>query len=287
MNWRRRTIQCILFISVWIAQGQGKYITVGTDSIKIYVEDVGKGKPIVFIPGWTMTSQFFSKQKNYFKNGYHYISYDPRSHGKSAKTEKRNTYEDHATDLNDLINKLELDDVVLIGWSSGSATIYEYVKKYGSNNIDRVIFIDEPPKWIGDTSKEWVYGSFDEYRESLRDLIKDRLGYAKGTVQWMLQKNGNTKEHNWMVAQMMLTSNNAALSLYIDGLTSDYTEEVKRMDKKIPLLYLVRESWYGQANQWLDKNAPHSKVLPIKSHAIFWEDPENFNEIAETFIDDS
>ncbi|UII81129.1 alpha/beta hydrolase [Flagellimonas sp. CMM7] len=249
MNWCKGTIQYILFISVWIANCQSKYITVGTDSIKVYVEDIGKGKPIVFIPGWTMTSQFFSKQKDYFKNDYRYISYDPRSHGKSTKTEKRNTYEDHANDLNDLINKLELDDVVLIGWSSGSATIYEYVKKYGSNNIDRVIFIDEPPKWIGDTSKEWVYGSFDEYKESLKDLINDRFGYAKGTVQWMLQKNGDAKEHNWMVAQMMLTSNNAALSLYIDGLTSDYTEEVKRMDKTTSLLYLVRESWYDQAKQ--------------------------------------
>ncbi|MDC6366849.1 MULTISPECIES: alpha/beta fold hydrolase [Flavobacteriaceae] len=287
MNLLKRTLQFFLFISVWFVQGQGKYLTIGIDSIKIYIEDAGKGKPIVFIPGWTMTSQFFSKQKDYFKKDHRYISYDPRSHGKSSKTEIRNTYAGHATDLYHLISALQLDDVILIGWSSGSATVYEYVKKYGTGGIDKIVFIDEPPKWVGDSEKEWVYGSFDAYRESLKNLINDRTGYAKGTVQWMLQKNMNEGERDWMVAQMMLTPNNAALSLYVDGLTSDYTDVAKSMNEKIPLLYLVRESWYDKAKQWLDKNIKYSKVLPIKSHAPFWENPEIFNEIVETFINGS
>ena len=284
MHLFKKIIQSFILICVLTTTAQGEFITVGKDSIQIYVEDKGSGKPIIFIPGWTMSSQFFLNQKTHFKKDYRYISYDPRSHGASTKTELGNTYKYHATDLKDLISQLNLEDVILVGWSSGCATIYEYVKYYGTDKLSHLIFIDEPPKWVGNVSEEWVYGTFEGYRESLRGLITNRYNYAKGTVEWMLRKPQSDEQQSWMIREMLKTPNYAALSLYVDGLINDYTDILKTLDNKLPMLFLVRASWYEETSKWLKKHASNSEVEPIESHAMFWESPEVFNKLLETFL---
>ncbi len=280
----RKLIYALLLIVGFILRGQDQFIKVGKDSIDIYVEDLGEGKPVLFIPGWTMTSQFFSKQKKTFSEKFRFISYDPRGHGKSSKTLTGHTYKNHAIDLKDLIDRLNLQDVVLVGWSSGCATIYEYVQRYGNENLSHLVFIDEPPKWIGDKNKEWVYGSFEGYREGLKDLINDRKSYASGTANWMTKQSLDSVQENWMVDQMLMTPNDAALSLYVDGMVSDYTKVLMGLSGKLPMLFMLRESWYQDVLNWLKINVPDAKAVSIKSHAEFWEAPTDFNTTLEAFI---
>ncbi|MEM9649418.1 MAG: alpha/beta hydrolase [Bacteroidota bacterium] len=284
MHFRNFLMGFCLVLSTLSISAQGKLITIGKNSIQLYVEDTGKGPAIVFIPGWTMTSKFFQKQKDHYSNNYRFISYDPRSQGESTKTEKGNFYKTHARDLKALLLHLDLNDVILIGWSSGCATIFEYIQLFGTDNINRLVFIDEPPKWIGDTSEDWVYGSFEDYRGSLKDLLQDNLTYAREVVQWMLVKNQDIEEENWMVEQMLKTPRYAALSLYIDGLVSDYQDTLESIDGKIPALYMVRKTWYESTTNWLKTNAPHAKCVAIESHAMFWEAPKAFNQLLDDFL---
>ncbi|MEM7382502.1 MAG: alpha/beta hydrolase [Bacteroidota bacterium] len=284
MSLIKRTICVVLLFIALQLQGQSKLITVGKDSVGLYIEDFGKGRPIVFIPGWTMTTQFFQKQTEHFRKNFRFITYDPRSHGKSSKAEKGHTYKNHAEDLSEILKSLDLKDIVLVGWSSGCATIYEYVALYGIENLSHLVFIDEPPKWIGDTSTEWVYGSFEGYRESLKDLIQDRESYAYDVANWMTKQELDSVQQNWMVKQMLMTPNDVALSLYIDGMVSDYNNILKGLNKKIPMLFMVRESWYDRTMNWLRSEVSEARVASISSHAEFWEKPEDFNSKLETFI---
>lgn len=264
------------------SNAQESYISV--NNIDIYIEDIGTGQPIIFIPGWTMTTEFFSKQKSYFKKDFRFITFDPRSQGKSTKTKVGNNYKTHAADLKTIIKKLQLTNVILVGWSSGCATIYEYINSNGTNNIKQLIFIDEPPKWIGNPSKEWVYGTFEDYKESLKSLISNRVEYASNTVEWMLKKEANAHTKRWMVNQMLLTPLDATLSLYIDGMASDYNSTLKSVDKTIPLLFLVSPLTFSRAKTWLKANIPNAKIKAIDSHADFWERPEKFNLKLNKFL---
>ncbi|UII81317.1 alpha/beta fold hydrolase [Flagellimonas sp. CMM7] len=280
----RKPICALALLIVSVLHSQSQFIEIGKDSAAIYVEDFGKGKPVLFIPGWTMTTEFFSNQRDYFEDKFRYISYDPRSHGKSAKTRSGHTYKNHAIDLRGIIQKLNLKDVALVGWSSGSATIYEYVQLYGIEGLSHLVFIDEPPKWIGDNTDEWVYGTFEGYRESLKDLISDRKAYASSTVNWMTLKDLDSVQEHWMVNQMLMTPNDAALSLYIDGMASDYNEIVIGLNGKIPMLFMLRESWYDEGQSWLSNNVPQAKGVSIESHAAFWDNTDHFNTALESFI---
>ncbi|KQC30355.1 alpha/beta fold hydrolase [Flagellimonas eckloniae] len=274
----------IILICLWVYRsfGQGEYITLD-DSTQLYIEELGSGQTILFIPGWTMTHRFFEKQKEYFSNQYHVLSYDPRGQGRSDKTLFGNTYANHARDLHQILQKKSLKNVILVGWSSGCLTMYEYIRAYRFDKIDKMIFIDEPPKWIGDVDTEWVYGSFDDYRGSLKNLISEPSD-PNEIIDWMLANPIDSSTRAWMNQEILMTPQHIALSLYVDGIASDYTKEVALIQSRVTVFFMVRAFWYDQATNWLKQVTPNSKVVSISSHAMFWESPKKFNQILSTFL---
>ncbi len=281
-----RLFKVLLFILiVGNALAQNEFINLD-DGAELYVEEAGEGQALIFIPGWTMTQRFFEKQKAFFSDKYRFISYDPRGQGRSDKTSTKNTYADHANDLRQLLIKKELDEIVLIGWSSGCLTMYEYLRQYGTDRINKMVFIDEPPKWIGDRNSEWVYGNFDDYRGSLKGLISEPAD-PDGIIDWMLNEPINKEDRSWMKKEMLMTSRDVAIRLYIDGLISDYTDEVVKYTSKVPSLFMVRSSWIDNVRNWLSEKSPEAEVRSISSHAMFWEKPEKFNKDLLRFITSS
>jgi len=279
MPFRNIQFYILLFFSLSVNAQRENYIKLPDQNITLYYEDVGSGNPIIFIPGWTMTTRFFSKQKEYFSKQYRFITFDPRSQGESEKTPVGNSYDVHAQDLAEFIKLLKLKNVVLVGWSSGCITMFEYLKQFGTENIKQVFFIDETPKWIGDSENEWVYGNFDDYRSSLLGLTRSRTRDAVGTVNWMLQNPVSDNDKEWMINDMLKTPNYAALSLYIDGLASNYIDVVKHIKTPFKSAFFLRDSWYGKASLWLNKEAPSYNTVAITSHAMFWEKPKKFNQL--------
>ncbi|MEL6304694.1 MAG: alpha/beta hydrolase [Bacteroidota bacterium] len=261
-------------------QGQEEFVML-KDSTKLYVEDSGKGQTLLFIPGWTMTGRFFEKQQQQLSKTHQVITYDPRGQGKSNQTIYKNTYFHHAKDLRELILQKDLKDVILIGWSSGCLTLFEYLRTYQNDRIKQLVFIDEPPKWIGEVDKEWVYGTFDNYRSSLKGMLEGP-SEPNGIIDWMLKDSIAPETRAWMRNEIQMTPPHVALSLYIDGLACDYTQEVQSIS--IPTLYMVRDSWFTKARSWLNEKAPKIEVVSISSHAMFWEKPEEFNAQLLQFI---
>ena len=84
--------------AVQIASAEGKSVDIG-DWVKLHYEEQGSGQPLVLIPGWTMTTLFFEHQMDHFAKRFRTIAFDPRSHGKSTKTDKGNDYGQHGRDL--------------------------------------------------------------------------------------------------------------------------------------------------------------------------------------------
>ena len=272
----------ILSIQPALGQG-GQYVQIN-DDVELYYEERGAGTPLIFIPGWTMTTAFFEHQLAYFSRQYRVITIDPRSQGRSSKTLENNTYAQHASDLAAFMEALDLEDVVLAGWSSGAHTLYAYIRAFSLARIKALVFIDETPKWIGDTKTEWVYGTAMGYKSSIQGILHDRRNGAAGIARWMVERPLNDEEVAWMVDEMMKTPTHAAFMLYVDSLFEDYMPEARAIDGQVPVLYMLRESWLDQARRWLDVHAPNAEILPMNHHAMFWERPDAFNAALEIFL---
>ena len=120
-------------------------ITVGTENstdIEIYYEDHGSGQAVVLIHGYPLDGSSWEKQAAALLGaGYRVITYDRRGFGKSSKPAGGYDYDTFAADLDTLLTTLDLNDVVLVGFSMGTGEVGRYLGTYGSARVARAAFL--------------------------------------------------------------------------------------------------------------------------------------------------
>src|SRR5262245_18474240 len=116
--------------------------TAGNKSVNIYYEDLGNGRPIVLIHGWPLSGSMWEYQvPTLVEKGFRCITYDRRGFGKSDYPEDGYDYNTMAGDLNALLERLDLQDVILVGFSMGGGEIAKYFSLYGGSRVKKVILI--------------------------------------------------------------------------------------------------------------------------------------------------
>ena len=120
-------------------------ITVGKEnstSIELYYEDHGSGSPVVLIHGWPLSGASWEKQTAaLLAAGHSVITYDRRGFGRSSKPSTGYDYDTFAADLDTVLNRLELTDVALVGFSMGSGEVTRYIGRYGTERVRKAVLI--------------------------------------------------------------------------------------------------------------------------------------------------
>ena len=121
------------------------YITVGDENstpIELYYEDQGSGQPVVLIHGYPLNGHSWEKQtRELLAAGYRVIAYDRRGFGQSSKVGSGYDYDTFAADLNTLLETLDLQDVILVGFSMGTGELARYVSRYGHERVAKLAFL--------------------------------------------------------------------------------------------------------------------------------------------------
>jgi len=121
------------------------FITVGTENstdISLYYEDHGSGQPVVLIHGYPLDGHSWEKQSAaLLANGYRVITYDRRGFGQSSQPTTGYDYDTFAHDLKVVLDTLDLNDVVLVGFSMGTGEVGRYLGTYGSARVAKAAFL--------------------------------------------------------------------------------------------------------------------------------------------------
>ncbi len=113
--------------------------------VELYYEVTGEGTPLVFVPGWTFSTEVFDHQVVHFSKTHKVVSFNPRSQGRSTVTLQGNDYATESSDLCKLLDHLDLRDPVLVGWSYGCLPLWGAVRLRGTKPFKAFVFIDMPP----------------------------------------------------------------------------------------------------------------------------------------------
>ncbi|CAM5316999.1 Bromoperoxidase OS=Streptomyces griseorubiginosus OX=67304 GN=bpoA2 PE=3 SV=1 [Streptomyces griseorubiginosus] len=73
--------------------------------------------------------------------GYRVITYDRRGSGQSSQPTTGYDYDTFAADLNTVMETLDLQGAVLVGFSMGTGEVARYVSRYGSGRVAKVAFL--------------------------------------------------------------------------------------------------------------------------------------------------
>jgi non-heme chloroperoxidase len=274
------------------------FITVGTENstdIELYYEDHGSGQPVVLIHGYPLDGSSWEKQTAALLDaGYRVITYDRRGFGKSSKTTEGYDYDTFAADLNELLTTLNLNDVVLVGFSMGTGEVARYLSNYGSTRVARAAFLgslepfllktdDNPdgvPQEVFDGLTQAVtadrYAFFTEFFKNFYNsdtfLGTPRLSQELVNASWNL------------AARSGATASVAAQPTWL----TDFRQDIPKID--VPALIL-----HGTADNILPidstgrlfaKALPSAEYVEIEGapHGLLWTHAAEVNEALLRFL---
>lgn len=258
-------------------------VAISSDGVKISFEQQGKGKPaIVFVHGWSNNRSVWDAQMAHFSEKYRVIAVDLPGFGESGYNRTNWTMASFGEDVAAVIKKLNLKQVVLVGFSMGGPVIIETAKTSPENLIGLVLVdvlqdveTKYPPDMIAymdsvlmdlvtnPTNEKAVAGGF--YKKNPEASFKRVLS--------MLSAHKNTSRIGWKES--------------IDDFFRWSNEDCIGSLKKVRVPIISINSDMEPTNvQAFKKYVPsyQLKIIPNVAHVVMWDDPEEFNRLLEESI---
>jgi non-heme chloroperoxidase len=272
-------------------------ITVGTENsapIEIHYEDHGSGQPVVLIHGYPLNGASWEKQERVLLHaGYRVITYDRRGFGKSSQPTVGYDYDTFTSDLNVLLDHLNLTDVVLVGFSMGTGEVVRYLSTYGSTRVAKAVLMGTIPPFVLKTSDnpEGVDGAvFDEIKAA---VLNDRPAFFKSFLDDFNNVDvlGGTRisEQAWQNSFIVAVGASPyAAHACVDTWLTDFRDDLPKID--VPTLVL-----HGDADRILPYSATAARlpglikdveVVTVEGgpHNIAWTHPDEVNDALLAFI---
>lgn len=149
-----------------------------TDTIHLHYEDLGTGQPVVFIHGWPLSGDMWEYQvTELVQQGLRCITYDRRGFGKSSRPATGYNYDTMAEDLHALLQTLQLENVILVGFSMGGGEVARYMSRYGGERVARIVLISAVTPYMLKTTDNPEGIDKGVFEEIMAGLKQDRIGF--------------------------------------------------------------------------------------------------------------
>ncbi|MFZ2324637.1 MAG: alpha/beta hydrolase [Ignavibacteriaceae bacterium] len=127
---------------------RAEYIEV-EPNVRLHLTDAGEGRPIVLIHGWPLSDEMYEYQYNELINkNFRVIGITLRGFGKSDKPYGVHDYDVYASDIKKVLDKLKIEDAVLVGFSMGGAIAIRFVAAYNGAHISKLALVSAAaPIW--------------------------------------------------------------------------------------------------------------------------------------------
>lgn len=230
-----------------------------SDGTTIYYKDWGSksGQPVVFSHGWPLDADAFEDHMFFLAtHGYRCIGHDRRGHGRSSQPWAGNDLDTYADDLAALLEALTLDDVILVGHSTGGGEVIRFIGRHGNGRVPKLVLIGAiAPLMLKTVANPdgMPIEAFDELRKAVlrdrsqffMDLSMPFYGYNRDPSRM----SGGVREAFWL--QGMMAGLPACYYCIKAFSETDLTEDLKAID--VPTLII-----HGDDDQ----------IVPIKASAL-------------------
>jgi len=217
----------------------------GREGNQIYFKDWGRGPAVTFSHGWPLNADAWDGQMHFLaEKGFRTVALDRRGHGRSSQTSSGNDMNGYADDLASVIDALDLNNVTLVGHSTGGGEVVRYMSRYGTKKVAGAVLIAAvPPVMIKSASNP--EGLPMEVFDKLRmGVASDRSQFYKDfALPFYGANRPGTKVSQGLLDQFWLWSMQAGQKNSYDSIKAfsetDFTEELKKID--VPTLVIHGE----------------------------------------------
>ncbi|MBR9915187.1 MAG: alpha/beta hydrolase [Algicola sp.] len=253
------------------------------EPVDIFYEDYGEGQPVILIHGWPLSRKSWEHQVwKIVESGYRCISYDRRGFGISSFPWNNYDYSSLASDLNEIIEQLDLNDAIIVGFSMGGGEVVRYFTDYGSDKIAKAALIssiiplvkqkDDNPDGVPEKDLEGI-------KEALES---DRVGFLKEFHKGFYNYDDNKDrvseaqlEYDFIIASH--ASPRGTIEAAKAWMHTDFRSELKHVDvptlivhgdadSTVPMATSAKQAAQGITNNQFEiiKGAPHGLNITHK-----------------------
>lgn len=273
------------------------YVKVGQENGQdtlLYFEDHGSGQPVVLIHGYPLNGHSWERQEAALLDaGYRVITYDRRGFGMSSQPSVGYDYDTFAADLNALLEHLNLQGVVLVGFSMGGGEVARYLGKYGAGRVSKAVFAGAIAPFLLKTADnpEGVDQSvFDGIMDGIR---KDRMAFFAGFFQNFYNADvflGSRVSEEVLRSSFNVASQSSARATLacVPAWLTDFRADVAKI--AVPTLIVHGEADrivpFEASGKRLASLIKGSELVAIKDgpHAIGWTHAEELNAALLAFL---
>jgi len=254
--------------------------------VRLHHEELGAGAPLVLLHGWAMSLEVWERQVNELARRHHVVCADLRGHGRSPKPLDGYDYEDHCEDVVELLERLDLDAVTLIGWSMAGAISARIARR--STRIARLVMVGSPPRLT--RAADFPAGADPRACAAFRAHIEaDRQAALWQTALDTLHRTdaGAEPTARWLHALTMRAPVWSLLGAYDGVLAADVREDLQAL--RIPTLVVhgAHDAYVStDAARWSAAAVPGARfeLLEHSGHAPFLDEPERFAAVLDGFL---
>lgn len=268
---------------------------------RLYYEAEGRGRPLVLLHGAWASQRWWHWQIPALSRSYQVVSMDMRGHGRSTDLVKGYSIPGFVSDLDMLLQGLEIHETALVGWSMGGMIALEYCLRYPRRVRALVLMATRGHR--NPAMKPRIL--FQYLRSILRLLTEftaprkyDRTGAAfqRESARWVEQETRKVlsseapgEVFEWMVSELTRHPRRNYLEI-ARGLWNWEAGEALR-ELRTPTLIMVGENdpWAPpRFSRLLHEAIPHAKLVIVEGqkHYVPMERPDLVNTAILDFLRD-
>lgn len=247
-----------------------------SDGVRLSYLEAGRGRTIVFVPGWTMPAWIWDPQIAALSARWRVVALDPRSQGRSQIATSGHEPARRGRDIGELLDRLGPERVVLAGWSLGVLDSLSYLAMAGDRRIAGLVLVDNS---VGE-------GTPPPPRPPT--FVPALRRNREPTVRAFVRNMYKTPQDPRYLEAVTQASLRTPLQASIDLLSYNRPREFWRdavYSTQRPVLYCVRSGLRGQATLLERNHADATSVIfEDAGHALFVDDAPRFNALVEDFL---
>jgi non-heme chloroperoxidase len=272
-------------------------ISVGTENgapVEIHYEDHGSGRPVVLIHGYPLDGNSWERQeRELLANGYRVISYDRRGFGRSSRPAVGYDYDTFASDLNALLEHLDVADVALVGFSMGTGEVTRYLGTYGSGRVRKAALLGAIPPFLLKTADNPAGvdgGVFDGIKAA---IAKDRYAYLEDLFNdfYNVDVFGGSRisDRAWQASFVVAAgASPSATYACVDSWLTDFRGDLERVDVPTLVVHGTEDRILpiGATAERLPALIEDVRLVRVEGgpHNIAWTHPEEVNRALLEFL---
>lgn len=256
--------------------------------VTLFVEDLGKGTPVVCIHGWPINQKMYEYQMNHLiVNGYRYIGIDLRGFGKSDHPLEGYTYDRMADDIRVVINKLKLKNITLVGFSMGGAICIRYMSKHKGYKVSKCILAGAAaPSYT--KRQNYPYGATKEETTLLiQNILNDRPKTIEEFGMKFFYSPISDSFRRWFNGLGLEASSHGTAYSAMSLRDEDVRKDLEKVLAPTAIFHGVQDQIcpFDFAVQ-MNKGIKDSKLIRFEKsgHGLFYDELDKFNNEMIKFI---